>query len=299
MKNVLVVGDVIIDRYVHCSRRGLSAETPTIVGNFQREDAFLGGAGVVVRNLMRLGHNVVLLSPTDWDIEYIVNSPDNFSDTELARVSLTAYPGGLDFHPTEKIRYFVEGYKLFQMDKLCNPEILNHDDLFQLFLSRLDWADCVVISDNRHGMMKESFIRNIVVSCQEKKKKLFVDSQVSQEKSNHHLYAGCDFMFLNDREREILLDDESCESMRNLSKKFDCNLIFKHGSNGSSCCLKDGFQLYAHPFKVNAVDTCGAGDAFLAAFVSSDDMLFANKWAALSTTKIGTMVPSLSELDKL
>ena len=48
------------------------------------------------------------------------------------------------------------------------------------------------------------------------------------------------------------------------------------------------------------VDTCGAGDAFLAALAlkyEEEDLEFCNKWAAISTTRNGVYVPTLGELN--
>src|SRR5487761_2582816 len=62
-KKILVIGDVIIDRYTYTSPLKLSAETPTIVGSFERMETFVGGAGLVARHLVNLGAEVHFMTP--------------------------------------------------------------------------------------------------------------------------------------------------------------------------------------------------------------------------------------------
>jgi sugar/nucleoside kinase (ribokinase family) len=138
---------------------------------------------------------------------------------------------------------------------------------------------------------------------------VYVDSQVSQSGPNHLWYKGADYIFLNDVEvyaaakllpkksrndLEIGLTSETAE----LALMLDTNIVYKRGEKGAVLCRKDGTCDYVAGLKVNTVDTCGAGDAFLAAFVKSGNNLdFANKWAAISTTKMGTIVPALAEME--
>ena len=66
-KRVLVVGDVILDTYVYGKKLGVSAETPTVVAEYDRTETFVGGAALVARHLLRLGAEVsfaVWLPPT-------------------------------------------------------------------------------------------------------------------------------------------------------------------------------------------------------------------------------------------
>ena len=55
---VLVVGDLIVDEYIHCSVAGISAEAPIPVMTENRRSVFVGGAGVMARHLGALGCEV-------------------------------------------------------------------------------------------------------------------------------------------------------------------------------------------------------------------------------------------------
>ena len=60
-KRVLVIGDLVVDINTYCECVGVSAETPTLVlkkilDDRNKGDAYsIGGAGLVVRNLLELG----------------------------------------------------------------------------------------------------------------------------------------------------------------------------------------------------------------------------------------------------
>ena len=93
-------------------------------------------------------------------------------------------------------------------------------------------------------------------------------------------------------------------------------VIVTKGKEGSRLYFKDIDAVIKHPgFTVNSIDTTGAGDAFMGAFLyqlsknnlilnqynSYDILKFANAYAALSTTKLGAMenIPSLEEVDAM
>ncbi|MEM4397606.1 MAG: carbohydrate kinase family protein [Candidatus Woesearchaeota archaeon] len=72
------------------------------------------------------------------------------------------------------------------------------------------------------------------------------------------------------------------------------NVLIKEGSKGCLLCIKEYIKLVPS-FKVNSINTTGAGDVFHAAFIKSlingktieDAVKYANAAAALSTTKLG------------
>src|SRR5579872_2514117 len=65
--SVLVVGDVMLDRYVYGQVERISPEAPVPVLRMQREAVTLGGAGNVVRNIVSLGGQVDLVGIVGQD----------------------------------------------------------------------------------------------------------------------------------------------------------------------------------------------------------------------------------------
>lgn len=67
---ILVVGDVMLDEYMHGSVERISPEAPVPVFNHEISNSFLGGAANVASNLSTLGCNVGLLSIAGDDETY-------------------------------------------------------------------------------------------------------------------------------------------------------------------------------------------------------------------------------------
>jgi len=60
MSKVLVIGDVIVDKYIYGTSERLSPEAPVPVVKYQKEVWTIGGAGLVFENLISLGVNAKL-----------------------------------------------------------------------------------------------------------------------------------------------------------------------------------------------------------------------------------------------
>lgn len=306
--NVLVIGDVIIDRYTHGKKRGISAETPTVVGEFEREDMFIGGAGLVVRNLLRLGCEVTLLTTANCHeaafYTFMHDQTDKLSPEETGRFRLEIYslPG---WNFTEKRRYYVDSYKLLQYDVLNRGGYVQHQSeaFLHKFRMQLDVGgfQAVVICDNRHGVLTPDVAAGILNISKAYRVMTYVDSQVSQKSSNHSWYKGADWILVNNSEAIGLLQfgittelyGSSSIDFSPLTKLLDANIVVKLGAAGAMTFYRDGSSEYGAGFSYEnpVVDTCGAGDAFLAAWVRYGKLYDANRWAGLSTTYVGTVVP--------
>jgi ribokinase len=102
--------------------------------------------------------------------------------------------------------------------------------------------------------------------------------------------------------------DDARKAATSLNKKGAKNVIITLGSRGVLTYSEGNFNVIA-PIKVNAIDTTGAGDAFIGAFAyfyaKSKNILesakFANIAAGLSVTKLGTQTsfPELSDIEKI
>lgn len=294
MGNILVIGDVIIDRYTTGKKLGLSAETPTIVAEKTGEKMYVGGAGLVVRHLLRLGESVRLLTVSGHQDEHLYvllpESSDPLSSDEMGR--FTYHPHDLlGWRFSEKHRMFVEGYKLLQYDSLnkgsWTQETRKH--FFKVFCELVSDADALIICDNGHGVMCEYLARDVLLLSEGIQ--TYVDCQVSQKESRHRWYENTETMLLNEKEAASL---SSFTKFR--------NTVTKLGNRGSIAYVVGEPTPIVTPASGHvAVDTCGAGDAFMAALVSSrlagDDweraLRKANDWAGLSTTYLGTIVPEV------
>lgn len=111
----------------------------------------------------------------------------------------------------------------------------------------------------------------------------------------------------NQHEIKTILGENSCDDIDQILKQYPDKIIVTLGSEGVK--YFDGNEIKIIPsFKINVVDTTGAGDTFcgsLSAALINDFELpeaitFANKAAAISTTKFGAQsgMPDLAEIKK-
>lgn len=191
-----------------------------------------------------------------------------------------------------KSRYWVGGYKLFQTDHFTKP--VCYDDFKEGYLGAITTFDIVIFSDYRHGVLTRSFVEEAIRECRERGVITMADSQVSQQPSNHEWYVGVDYLFVNGKEYDLL---RASGVFCNLA-----NIVIKKGAEGASILTRDNSVFHADGVPVNAMDTCGAGDCFLAAFATfhhlgdQDALRRANLWAAHSCTLQGTQVPKYADV---
>lgn len=303
-KKVLLIGDVIIDIYNHCNTAGqaLYANVPEVEET--KSSISFGGNGLVASNILELGGNLTFLSVIgdDDDARYY----NAFVHPKLKKIFLVDKTR----KTTVKRRWYAGKRALLQVNKVDNHNIspaLEKKIIKQINLHAKN-ADVIVVMDPQHGLMTKSFIKHLKKISHKFNKPMYVDAQISHKKSNHHLYAGVDCMFLNEKETKAIYPKFNVknpkQSLLAIIKKLKLkSVVVKLGSRGS-VAIFDGQYIKSAPHKVKVIDTCGAGDAYLAAFSLGDrdnpieSLRIANIWGALSTTIHGTIPPKRRELNK-
>ncbi|HSW44273.1 MAG TPA: PfkB family carbohydrate kinase [Phycisphaerae bacterium] len=107
---VLVVGDVILDRYVMCDATDLASEAPMMTLTRLEERRYVGGAGIVARHLAGLGAKTFVLSTTATDA--VSDHVRAILENESIQARLIPCRASLP----EKTRYLVETSKLFRVE---------------------------------------------------------------------------------------------------------------------------------------------------------------------------------------
>ena len=299
---VLLLGDTILDIYTYGTAMGLSAETPTIVARRKEVKYSLGGAALVCRNLLELGAAVEFVTLVG-------------ADEEAAHVQAFLAPkltmravADADRPTTVKHRFWVDGYKLFQLDQREDGAVSH--EIGKRVVAEAEAAlaetDIVVISDYRHGLLSAEVLAELVPKLHAAGKRVYVDSQVSQNASNHTHYRGGCVICLNLREARSIdpafKPERNAAAFAELNRALDTDRIaIKLGEEGA--LFQDGALVtHAPANKVTVADTTGAGDAFLSAFCLAgvDEpeaaLRLANAWAGLSIQIHGTMPPKKDDL---
>jgi D-beta-D-heptose 7-phosphate kinase/D-beta-D-heptose 1-phosphate adenosyltransferase len=300
-RNILVIGDAILDETVVTDVVGTSLETPTLKTEYKSSNIHFGGASNVVENMVALGAKVTYMTVLGND-SYLTNY-QSFNSDKLDLVYETQ-----EIPNTVKTRIWVQtsnsSYKYLQINR--GQRIINNQSTLNKLLSRLDLTqkyDCAVLVDYSRGLLDTPENAEIAINkLRELGCPIIVSSQLSSNCNNYPLFKGVDYMCMNDVEAKENYQsfDKSHSSVERLSEILKTNACVTLG--------KDGFVFYNNgqiikesAYPIRTIDTVGAGDAFLAAFsvYINDDLRMCNKWAALSTTKLGTETPHLSELYEL
>ena len=293
-RNVLVIGDSILDHEIFCDALGLSLETPTLKASLQREEFCFGGASNVVNNLLALGTRVTYATPVAEDsfaIHY-----ETWEDPLL-----TLKPLRFSGQNVVKSRYWIsrgdQSYKYLQINQ--GTKYQDSSVVKNSIYAIAPNFDVAMLIDYRGGLFdNEEDTQNIITTLRSMGLAVYAASQVSDHSSRYHFFRGANLICLNASEAATVSQGfkPTTDEVVKLSKILDARVCVTLGSAGSIIQTSAGV-LSAPASAVTAVDTCGAGDSFLAALVASDeDLIFSNKWAAAATQHIGTYTPNLEEV---
>ena len=302
--SVLLIGDLIIDLYTFCTAIGKTAKTPTLSVKRGHTDTYWGGAALFAKNFLGLGAkvNFITVCGNDWVYEYM--RKEQIRDLRLHLFIDDQRP------TTLKERFWVDGYKLLQVDTINNDDIGEpiQKQLESKLGALIESCDLVLVSDSRHGIMAPELITFTKDLCIRKKKPLIVDTQVSSRSGNLEAYVGVDMICANENEARYFLRDERSDTRVILDKLYEqlgvSRLFLKLGLEGLMGYEKNKafFRLPAIPVEVK--DPIGSGDAFLSAAALTyrpEVKLMASAFVAtcagsLAVTKMGTVPNNFEEL---
>ncbi len=289
-KKVLLIGDTILDIYSYGRKVCKSSDSDAVEVEEDKISVSFGGASLVASNILELGGQVIFFSVigNDETAKYY----DNFSHPKLEKHFLV----DRGRPTTVKKRFWADNKKLFQANLVDNRYIepATEKKIVQEIEPFIKNIDVIVVLDAQHGLLSKELIADLIKLSKKYRKPLYVDSQISHRPSNHHLYKEADCLFLNQKEAKVV-------NVRSLGVT---NFIIKLGNQGSEAWFNNK-RIKGKAYPVKAVDPCGAGDAFLAAFSLSnrdavaESLTVANTWAALSTTILGTQPPKKQYLIKI
>lgn len=290
-KKVLLIGDTILDVFVYSKAVKLNFDAPTPEAEENKVDEFFGGASLVAKNILELGGSVHFVSVVGDDAD--AQKYGTFTHPKLEKVFLV----DRGRRTTVKRRFWVDGYKLVQVNQVSNYDIDKklEEDILQKVEPLFGQVDTVIVADNGHGLLTKNLIAQLVSLSQKYQKPLYVDCKTG----HHHFYRGADCLFPNEKEAKSI--SPALDPKEFAEKCRVKNIVIKLGAKGVMA-LWGGNLISIPGQQVEAVDTCGAGDAFFAAFSLGDrnfpkeTLAVSNAWAALSTTLKGTAIPQKQDL---
>jgi len=304
-KTILVIGDLMVDRYVRSQGRKLSREAPVPVADFISEELVLGGAANLANNLVALGAKVRVLGVVGSD------EPGKWIQEELEKKGVDISGAVVNSRPTSlKTRFILNHRQYLRIDKESRTDVESH--ITKQFLYSIDDlledADGVVFSDYDKGVITPELISNVVEECRVQEKKV-----VAQPKVRHYLdYVGVSMVKSNVREATVatgvsMVNDTSLRNMgHNLMTRLECEaLLLTRSERGMILFEKKNITSFP-PFKgpkpgFNAVGVRDCMTAVLAMSIVGDApigeaVLLAGLAASQHADNLGTVVVDLNDL---
>ncbi len=267
---VLVLGDIIFDRYSYVKIQGLTSKNRMLSGRYLARDDQAGGALAVYRHLAQFCDKVDLIS---------LAGTDEWTDREFAKFLPDA--GALVVRDESlttiiKERFVEPVSEGKEMSKLFSVNFLNEDLPDEGIVARLAKRiseniknyDMVVITDFGHGVMNER-IRRLV---EEKAPFLAVNCQTNS--NNHgfniinHQYKRMDCFSLDNQELMLSAARRHLDHVRELERlrqQFHASYAWLTRGAIETIGLREGSRACAIlPLEIVVTDTIGAGDAFYA-----------------------------------
>jgi D-beta-D-heptose 7-phosphate kinase/D-beta-D-heptose 1-phosphate adenosyltransferase len=169
---VLVIGDVILDKYIIGEVTRISPEAPVPVLNITDRKHTLGGAGNVAYNVKKLGCNVELFGYRGSDTNGLILS-DFIKENNIGENLYI-----LEDYPTIcKTRILANRQQLLRIDdeKIIENSQIQIKQLISNINLKLDNVDVVILSDYSKGVLTGDIVQQIITKCKDKKILVFVD----------------------------------------------------------------------------------------------------------------------------
>lgn len=300
---VLVLGDVMLDTFVYGQCTRISPEAPIPVMRIEREDAMLGGAGNVARNIASLGGQALLIGIIGED-----------SAGARVKAQIASEPGIVadllsDGRPTtQKTRYVAGQQQMLRVDSE-RTEPVEHAKLLTAFLRHLDSVDAVILSDYAKGVLTPMLLATVIAAARAAGKPIVADPKTSDVSR----YDGVTLMTPNAGEAAAAIgiacdgsDDKAARAADKLLSVIPASpaLLITRGARGMTLA-QAGQPVQHFPALARAVfDVSGAGDTVIATVALglaagmpiAQATALANVAAGIAVSKPGTAVVTAVEL---
>lgn len=305
---VLVVGDLMVDRYIRGGVHRLSPEAPVPVVDVHHEDFMPGGAGNVACNIAALGGRPRLVSVVgeDADADRLLAALKDRGVDVSGVVADGSRPTIL------KTRVLAGHQQVVRFDRESRAPLSSAviGRLLEAAKERLKTARGVVVSDYGKGVVNVRLLKSVLSGAHRQGQFVTVDPKIE-----HFLrYRGVDCITPNLKEategvraRPPRTDVEVDALGARILRRLRCRSVLITRSERGMSLYREGKKPLHIPSRAREVfDVTGAGDTViatlslaLAAGVPLDEACrVANAAAGVVVAKLGTATVSPAELEK-
>ena len=287
----LVVGDLIIDRYIYGNVLGKSGKEPHMVFHQSKKDFYLGGSAVIANHLSDFVNNITLISDLGKEIDV----------KKLLKKDLKKNIKHLPILPSKyyksciKTRFIdsTTNYKLFGSYVISNLDVTEFYKSLSLKLKKsIKDNNIIIIADYSNNFFNKNLLKQI------KSSKKFISAMIQKNSNNPSFFSlnnieNFDLICVNESELRSELRDKKSQ-IDILAKNFLIKnklkfLVITQGINGSVLFDRKLNKYSCPAFNTKPVDKIGAGDSMLAIL----SILLKNKINPLTSLLIASLLSSI------
>ncbi|MBI1327746.1 MAG: adenylyltransferase/cytidyltransferase family protein [Alphaproteobacteria bacterium] len=308
---ILVIGDVILDQFIHGEVERISSEAPVPVLVAKRDSYMPGGAGNVMSNLAGLQAQGTLITVTGNDAHA----------QALEKLLAEKKGGKVVFIPSDerrttlKVRYVGQSQQMLKVDFVDTHEIPKNiqDKVFEAFQRELPQAQVIILSDYGNGVLARDLTQRMIAEINKAGKTVLVDPRGE----DFSKYKGATIITPNRSELRIATrmnvktDDEVVAAMEKMLTSSGIeSALMTRSQDGITVVKREGkgFAAAYHvkPEPVEVFDVSGAGDTVIATVATvlaaggtlENAAEIANLAGGVVVTKVGTTPIYFAELQE-
>lgn len=304
---VLVIGDVMLDRYWWGSVSRISPEAPVPVVKMDTMTLAAGGSANVAANVAGLGATPILVGIIGDDAEGEM-LPEVLSNVGVSHEQLIKIKG----RPTTvKTRIIAHSQQMARIDQETDANLSTKDEegVWLKIEALIKDSQAVVLSDYAKGFLSDRLLRRVIDFANNSGVTVLVDPKGK----DYTKYRAASLLTPNRREAA-----DACGLEENTQQMVDVagnklladlelnSVLITQGEDGMTLFRKNGEPFHLNTLAREVYDVTGAGDTVIASLAvaigSGADLetaaKIANTAAGLVVEQVGTTAISLTELQK-
>ncbi len=299
---ILVVGDLMLDRYWHGPTSRISPEAPVPVVKIEESEERAGGAGNVALNIAALNGTPALIGLTGQDeAAGILKTRLNHQGVSCCFVEIP------ECTTITKLRVLSRHQQLIRLDfedgfLLDDPQI--SEQLINTYKEQLQQHDVILFSDYQKGTLRD--LPQLITLAKEQGKTVIIDPKGS----DFSIYRGASLLTPNLSEFEAIVghcenDEQLVEKAEQMREQLQLDALLITRSEKGMTLIQSGKSAVHLPTRARDVfDVTGAGDTVIATLAAAiaagmdlvDATKLANLAASVVVSKVGTATVTVHEL---